>query len=361
MPWGDVTDRLNLTPVALEEATLVAERLFNKSQESINYENIPSAVFSQPALATVGLSQEQLKEKKRPFKVYQSQFCPLKYTLLEAPKRECEKNFVKVLVCPQTDSILGCHMVGEEAPEIIQGLAIAIKSGAKKSHFDQTFGLHPTAAEELQPCEIPSPRLPPLLCDSVSFSLILFHTLCALYNIHMQTQQRKFNINETLTSLGLICLIALTGPLGCRNQVRDKNEQNNQYVEITELAFDDIQTIHQAQDLNRPIEKKYYLIKACLTELGLNQRLKHQEVSMKGTSLKSTRTDSQGCLYWDQQIDYSYTQQKSCLVFQKKITFKGVQAPLNLHYSINTHNNQISNLSKSQGCLPHSSQKIPMP
>ncbi len=150
---GDVTNRMNLTPVALEEAVLIAEDLFNQSKTTMNYENIPSAIFTQPPMATVGKSEEVLKQKNIEYKVFKSHFRPLKYTLSE----HSEKCFMKLLVCAQTETVLGCHMVGKDAPEIIQGLAIALKAGAKKSHFDETIGIHPTSAEEFTTMRTASP------------------------------------------------------------------------------------------------------------------------------------------------------------------------------------------------------------
>ena len=140
---GDVTDRVNLTPVALAEGMALAETLFNNNPTKVDYANIPSAVFSQPPLATVGLTEEEA-QKLYPVDLYFNSFRPMKHTL---SKRD-EISMMKLLVNSETDRVLGCHMMGEDAPEIIQGIAIAIKCNATKKQFDSTIGIHPTAAEE---------------------------------------------------------------------------------------------------------------------------------------------------------------------------------------------------------------------
>ena len=141
---GDVTNRVNLTPVALHEGTCFAETEFNKNIMCPNHETIASAVFSQPPVATVGLSEEQAR-LKGPIDVYKTSFRPLKHML---SGRE-ERTFVKLVVCRETQAVIGSHMVGEDAPEIIQGIAIAVKAGLTKPQFDATIGIHPTVAEEL--------------------------------------------------------------------------------------------------------------------------------------------------------------------------------------------------------------------
>lgn len=141
---GDVTNRLNLTPVALQEGMLVAENLFNKKNWRMTYDNVPEAVFSQPPLSCVGLTEEQVKEKGIAYDTYTSEFRPLKYTLGEQQIR----SFMKMLVEKSSGKVIGLHMVGDDAPEIIQGFAVAVKNGATKEAFDQTIGIHPTSAEE---------------------------------------------------------------------------------------------------------------------------------------------------------------------------------------------------------------------
>ena len=143
---GDVANTpYQLTPVATAEGMILAEHLFAKSKKKMNYDFIPTAVFSQPPVATVGLTEEQALEKNYKLKIYNSQFRPLKYTVTSMDK----KTFMKIVVNKQTDRVLGVHIVGEDAPEILQGMAVALKMGAKKSDLDQTIGLHPTSAEEL--------------------------------------------------------------------------------------------------------------------------------------------------------------------------------------------------------------------
>lgn len=142
---GDVTNRVTLTPVALQEGMLVAENLFRKDTDwAMTYDNIPSAVFSQPPLATVGLSEDEAMTEKIDFEVYASEFRPLKYTLGERQKR----SLMKMIVEKKSRKVIGLHMVGDDAPEIIQGFAVAMKAGATKEVFDQTIGLHPSSAEE---------------------------------------------------------------------------------------------------------------------------------------------------------------------------------------------------------------------
>ncbi len=141
---GDVTDRVNLTPVAIKEGAAVAETLFNDNPSKADYSNIPTAVFSQPPIGTVGLSEDQARARKKKVDVYTSRFRPMKHTL----SGRDEINFMKMVVDAKTDRVLGCHMLGGDAPEIIQGLGVAMKCRAKKSHFDATVGVHPSAAEE---------------------------------------------------------------------------------------------------------------------------------------------------------------------------------------------------------------------
>ena len=143
---GDCTDQpYQLTPVALNEAIFLSEHLFNKSQKIADYENVPSAVFTQPEVATVGLSEEQALEKGFEISIYESRFRALKLTLTQSQ----EKTYMKWVVCKKTDQLLGCHIVGENAGEILQGFAVAVKNKLKKSQIDQTIGIHPSSAEEL--------------------------------------------------------------------------------------------------------------------------------------------------------------------------------------------------------------------
>ncbi len=141
---GDVTDRVNLTPVALAEGMVLAKHLFANEDKEVDYSNIPTCVFSQPNIGTVGLTEEEAIEKHDLIDVYKSKFTPMKYSLSDND----EKTFMKLIVDRSSDKVLGVHMIGPDAGEIIQGIAIAIKAGATKKVFDSTIGIHPTAAEE---------------------------------------------------------------------------------------------------------------------------------------------------------------------------------------------------------------------
>jgi len=141
---GDVIDRVALTPVALAEGMVLVDYLYGDQSKAIDYANIPSAVFSQPSIGTVGLTQEQAVAKYKTVKVFKTSFKPMKYSLGHTE----EKIFMKLLVDGDSDKVIGAHMVGADAGEIIQGLGIAIKAGATKAHFDSTIGIHPTSAEE---------------------------------------------------------------------------------------------------------------------------------------------------------------------------------------------------------------------
>jgi glutathione reductase (NADPH) len=141
---GDVTNRLNLTPVAIAEARALAETLFNNNPTRFDPEGVATAVFSAPTIATVGLTEEAARALGRPIDIYRSGFRPMKHTL----SHRDERTLMKLVVDRASDIVLGCHMLGSDAPEIIQGLAVALKCGATKRQFDQTVGIHPTAAEE---------------------------------------------------------------------------------------------------------------------------------------------------------------------------------------------------------------------
>ncbi|MFW9270337.1 glutathione-disulfide reductase [Pseudomonas sp. NR3] len=142
---GDVIGRVQLTPVALAEGMAVARRLFKPEQyRLVDYRMIPTAVFSLPNIGTVGLTEEQAREAGHEVQIFESRFRPMKLTLTDCQ----ERTLMKLVVDAKTDKVLGCHMVGPDAGEIIQGLAIALKAGATKRDFDETIGVHPTAAEE---------------------------------------------------------------------------------------------------------------------------------------------------------------------------------------------------------------------
>ncbi len=142
---GDVIGRVPLTPVALAEGMAIARRLFRPEEyRPVDYDLIPTAVFSLPNIGTVGLSTEEALKRGHRVKRFESRFRPMKLTLTDAQ----ERTLMKLVVDADTDRVLGCHMVGPEAGEIIQGLAVALKAGATKRIFDETIGIHPTAAEE---------------------------------------------------------------------------------------------------------------------------------------------------------------------------------------------------------------------
>jgi glutathione reductase (NADPH) len=142
---GDVIGRVQLTPVALAEGMAVARRLFKPEQyRPVDYKMIPTAVFSLPNIGTVGLTEEEAREAGHDVVIFESRFRPMKLTLTECQ----EKTLMKLVVDGKTDKVLGCHMVGPDAGEIVQGLTIALKAGATKRDFDDTIGVHPTAAEE---------------------------------------------------------------------------------------------------------------------------------------------------------------------------------------------------------------------
>jgi glutathione reductase (NADPH) len=142
---GDAIDRVALTPVALAEGMLVAKNLFGGGAAHASYEGVPSAVFSNPPIGTVGLTEEEARAQHGAVDVYKSTFTPLKQTLAGGS----EKTLMKLVVERASGRVLGVHMVGPEAGEIVQGFAVALKCGATKAQFDATLGIHPTAAEEL--------------------------------------------------------------------------------------------------------------------------------------------------------------------------------------------------------------------
>jgi glutathione reductase (NADPH) len=158
---GDVTDRFNLTPVAINEGRVFAETFFNKNPLTLDYTNIASAVFSQPPVSVVGLTEAQAR-KNHKVRIFISRFRPMKHTL----SGRDERTMMKLIVDKATDKVLGCHMVGDDAPEIIQGLAVALKCGATKAQFDATVGIHPTAAEEFVTMRDPLPEKDPATTDS---------------------------------------------------------------------------------------------------------------------------------------------------------------------------------------------------
>ena len=148
---GDVTNRVNLTPVALMEGHAFADTEFGGNPRPVNHGFIPSAVFSHPPVATVGFSETEAAVHYGELEIYRSVFTPMKHSL----SGRQEKTMMKLIVQASTDKVVGLHVVGMDAPEIVQGFAVAIKSGLTKKQFDLTTGIHPTAAEELVTMRVP--------------------------------------------------------------------------------------------------------------------------------------------------------------------------------------------------------------
>ena len=150
---GDVTDTVQLTPVALAEGMALVRRLFKpEDYHPVDYDDIATAVFCIPNIGTLGMTEEQARARGHKLKVFESRFRAMRNTLAGNP----EQSFMKMLVDKNTDRILGIHMVGPDAGEIIQGLAVAVKAGATKAVFDATLGIHPTAAEEFVTMRTPA-------------------------------------------------------------------------------------------------------------------------------------------------------------------------------------------------------------
>jgi glutathione reductase (NADPH) len=142
---GDVTDRIALTPVAIREGHAVAMTLFGDHPTPVDHMDVPSAVFSQPPVGTVGMIEAEAKERFYELEIYKTTFRALKHTL----SGRDERTLIKLIVDHESQRVVGVHMVGADAPEIIQGIGIAVKAGLTKAQFDATVGIHPTAAEEL--------------------------------------------------------------------------------------------------------------------------------------------------------------------------------------------------------------------
>jgi glutathione reductase (NADPH) len=141
---GDVTNRLNLTPVATAEGMALAKTLFGGAPTPVDHEHVPTAVFAHPNLATVGLSEEKARTRYGKIDIYRTAFRSLKHSMGKSE----EKIFMKLVVDAASQRVVGAHMLGPDAGEVIQGIAIAVKLGATKAQFDATIGIHPTAAEE---------------------------------------------------------------------------------------------------------------------------------------------------------------------------------------------------------------------
>jgi glutathione reductase (NADPH) len=142
---GDVTNRVNLTPVAIREGHAFADTLYGGKPTPVDHTNVPTAVFSEPELGVIGLTEAQARDRLQKLDVYKTSFRPMKATLSGRDTR----TFMKLLVDGITDRVVGCHIVGPDAGELIQVIGIAVKMGATKADFDATMAVHPTAAEEL--------------------------------------------------------------------------------------------------------------------------------------------------------------------------------------------------------------------
>ena len=142
---GDVTNRANLTPVAIREGHAFADTVFGGKDVKVDHSLIPTAVFSQPEIGTVGLTETQAREQFARIDIYKSSFRPMKHTL----SGRDERMLMKLVVDGETDRVLGCHICGPDAGEMAQLLGISLRLGARKSDFDATMAVHPTAAEEL--------------------------------------------------------------------------------------------------------------------------------------------------------------------------------------------------------------------
>jgi glutathione reductase (NADPH) len=151
---GDVTDRMQLTPVAIAEAMVLAANLYKGERHKMDYADVATAVFSNPNIGTVGLTEEQARARHGAVDIYREAFRPLKHTLTGSQ----ERTMMKLVVDRDTDRVLGCHMVGPDAGELVQGLGIALKCNATKAQFDATVGIHPTAAEEFVTMRAPVPE-----------------------------------------------------------------------------------------------------------------------------------------------------------------------------------------------------------
>ena len=142
---GDVTDRIQLTPVALAEAMVLVDRLFGSGARRMNYEMIPTAVFTHPNIGTVGWTEAEARQRcGGGVRIFRSEFKALRHTL----SGSSERTLMKLVVDAASDRVVGLHMVGADAGEVVQGFALALQAGATKAMFDATIGIHPTVAEE---------------------------------------------------------------------------------------------------------------------------------------------------------------------------------------------------------------------
>jgi glutathione reductase (NADPH) len=141
---GDVTNQLNLTPVATAKGQALAQRLYGEGTRRVSLENVATAIFSSPPIGTVGLSEETARERGIPITVFKEKFRPLKHRLSDRD----QQTFMKLIVDARDDKVIGCHVIGDDGAEMMQGFAVAITAGATKAMFDETIGIHPTSAEE---------------------------------------------------------------------------------------------------------------------------------------------------------------------------------------------------------------------
>ena len=151
---GDVTNRLNLTPVAIREAMAFADTVFGNRPWAMDHRTVASAVFSQPPIGTVGLTEAVARKHHGALDIYKASFRPMKYTMTGRK----ERTLMKLVVERSTQRVLGAHMLGLDAPEIIQSLAVAVKMGATKQQFDEAVAVHPTAAEEFVTMRMKEPE-----------------------------------------------------------------------------------------------------------------------------------------------------------------------------------------------------------
>jgi glutathione reductase (NADPH) len=149
---GDVTNRINLTPVAIREGHAFADNVFGGKSIRVDHADVPTAVFSEPEVGAIGLTEAQARERLDHVRIFRSSFRPMKVTLTGRQTRA----LLKLVVDGKTDRVVGCHIVGPDAGELIQLVGIAVKMGATKADFDATMAVHPTAAEELVTMRQPS-------------------------------------------------------------------------------------------------------------------------------------------------------------------------------------------------------------
>jgi glutathione reductase (NADPH) len=153
---GDVTGRKPLTPVAIAAGRRLADRLFGGSPESrVDYDNVPSVVFAHPPVATVGLTEPEARERGQRVSIYKTAFTPMRYALAE----HGAKTAMKLVCAGEEERVVGIHLVGDNADEILQGFAVAVKMGATKADFDNTIAVHPVSAEELVTMKTPEPEI----------------------------------------------------------------------------------------------------------------------------------------------------------------------------------------------------------